>query len=409
MDKRIEKDLKTVSIIYNQPLTQIQGINYVNNSFVMGGKYFKENGLLLRKIYAPDAVFDCTSHDHLDLIGSNVGTPAYRRERKLRMFLRELLSSNHLLGAGIKMFFNYTVNAKKAINRLSKSNDDSDYLIFQDVESVRQYYKRFGRKDGIKSVLILHCSNHPLEQMEPTFWGYYKHDWLKKRSYRQCKEAMSLVDKVVYLSEHAVNASPLPLMKKTYVFNGVEDVDNILVAPPSIPLQFIIVASVTYHKGQLNIIEALSLLSQETLGKIHLTIVGGGNEFELCQQLVKERKLEDVVTMTGRRNDVTEILKGMDVFILPSLSEGMPMSILEAMRQGLYIMATPVGGIPEMIEEDYGEFITREPQELADAITRVSAEKIVTQESKQKSRSRYETDFTLRKMIERYSNVLKSL
>lgn len=409
MDKRIEEKMKTVSIVYNQPLTQIQGINYVNNSLVMGGKYFKENGLLLNKIYAPDVVFDCTSHDHLDLIGSNVGTAAYQRERKLRVFLRELLSSEHLLGAGIKLFFNYTVNAKKAVNRMSKENDDSDYLIFQDMESVRQYYKRFGIKDGVKSVLILHCSNHPLEQKEPSFPGYYKHEWLKRRSYRQCEEAIGLVDKVVYLSQHAWNASPLPVTKKTYIFNGVEDIANVSINPPLKPLQFVIVASVTYHKGQLNIIEALSQLNPKTLSKMHLTIVGGGNEFELCQQLVKDKKLEDVVTMTGRRNDVAEILKGMDVFILPSLSEGMPMSILEAMRQGLYIMATPVGGIPEMIEEDYGEFITREPQELADAITRVSADKIVTQESKQKSRSRYETDFTLRKMIERYSNVLKSL
>ena len=171
MDKRIEEKMKTVSIVYNQPLTQIQGINYVNNSLVMGGKYFKENGLLLNKIYAPDVVFDCTSHDHLDLIGSNVGTAAYQRERKLRVFLRELLSSEHLLGAGIKLFFNYTVNAKKAVNRMSKENDDSDYLIFQDMESVRQYYKRFGIKDGVKSVLILHCSNHPLEQKEPSFPG----------------------------------------------------------------------------------------------------------------------------------------------------------------------------------------------------------------------------------------------
>lgn len=409
MDKRIERELKTVSIIYNQSLTQIQGINYVNNSFVMGGKYFKENGLLLSKIYAPDAVFDCTTHEHLDLIGSNVGTVSYQRERRLRVFLRELLSSEHLLGAGIKMFFNFTVNAKKAINVMAKSNDNSDYLIFQDMESVRQYYMKFGRKDGVKSVLILHCSNHPLEQKEPSFPGYYKHEWLKKRSYRQCDEAMGLVDKVVYLSQHAWNASSLPAERKTFIFNGVEDIVNISVVPPSILLQFVIVASVTYHKGQLCVVEALSLLSHDLLSKLHLTIVGGGNEFELCQQLVKVKKLENVVTMTGRRNDVAEMLRGMDVFILPSLSEGMPMSILEAMRQGLYIMATKVGGIPEMIEDGYGEFITREPRELADAITRVVTENVVTQETKQKSRARYEKDFTLRRMIECYSDLLQSL
>ena len=401
--------MKKVSIVYNQPLTQIQGINYVNNSFVMGGKYFKENGLLLNKIYAPDAVFDCTAYEHLDLIGSNVGTASYQRERRLRVFLRELLSSDHLLGAGIKMFFNYIVNAKKTINVLSKSNDDSDYLIFQDIYSVCQYYKIFGRKDGVRSVLILHCSNHPLEQTEPTFPGYFKHEWLKKRSYKRCDDAMAMVDKVIYLSEHAENASPLEKDNKTHIYNGVEDIEVTNIMPPSKPIQFVIVGSVTVRKGQLNLVEALGLLDKETLNKLHLTIVGGGNEFEICQQLVKEKNLEDVVTMTGPRNDVAEILKRMDVFLLPSLSEGMPMSILEAMRQGLYIMASDTGGIPEMIGEGYGELVTRAPHDLANAIRRLVVNNTVTLESKHKSRARFEKDFTLKKMIERYSNVLLSL
>jgi len=401
--------MKSVSIVYCQPLTQIQGINYVNNSFVMGGKYFKEHNLELRHIYAPDVMFDCTTHDHLGLIGSNVGTAAYQRERKIRVFIRELLSSKYLLGASIKMFFNYTMNAKKTINRMIRENDDSDYLIFQDMYSVRQFYKKFGNNTGKKSLLILHCSNHPLEQIEPTFPGWFKYECLKKHSYKKCDEAMGLVDKVIFLSEHAWNASSLPVAKKTYIFNGVEDIGNVSINSSSKPLQFVIVASVTYHKGQLNLVEAMSLLDPETLSKIHLTIVGGGNEFDKCQQLVKDKKLENVVTMTGRRNDVADILKRMDVFILPSLSEGMPMSILEAMRQGLYVMATEVGGIPEMIEEGYGEFIIRDPQPLAESIRRVISENVVTQESKQKSRERYEKDFTLRKMIEQYSETLLSL
>ena len=401
--------IKKVSIVYNQSLTQIQGINYVNNSFVMGGKYFAEHGLLLDKIYAPDTVFDCTKHNHLFLIGSNVNTLLYKRQRKLRVFLREIFSSNYLLGASIKMYLNFTYNAKKAINNLIKSNDDSDFIIFQDMDSARQYFRRVGKNDKVKTILLLHCSNHPLEQAETVFPGFYKYPKLKAMAYRRCEETMHLVDKVVYLSEHAVNASLLPAKRKTYVFNGVEDLEKITVTPPSRPLQFVIVASVTYHKGQLIIIEALSLLSQEILSKLHLTIVGGGNEFELCQQLVKDKKLENVITMTGRRNDVAEILKGMDVFILPSLSEGMPMSILEAMRQGLYIMATPVGGIPEMIEPEYGEFIQRDPQTLADAIKHVVDRRIIGFEAKQKSRERFVSDFTLKKMIERYSNTLLSL
>lgn len=400
--------MKKVSIVYNQPLTQIQGINYVNNSFVMGGKYFKDNGLMLNRIYAPDAVFDCTTHDHLDLIGSNVGTAAYQRERKFRVFLRELLSSKYLLGASIKLYFNHTVNARKAIKNLINAHDDSDYLIFQDIETVRQYYKK-SEKNKVKSILILHCSNHPLEQAIHTFPGYFKYKCLKERMYKRCDEAMGLVDKVVYLSKHAVDASPLPVDKKTYIFNGVED---IVYEPTDIDCnitRLVSVGSVTIHKGQLQLVEAMALLPEDVKKKVQLTIVGGGNEYEECKQLIKDRGVENIVKMTGPRNDVAEILKEQDVFMLPSLSEGMPMSILEAMRQGLYIMATETGGIPEMIGDDYGEFVTRDPDELAAAVKRVVTGGVVCPVNKEKSRARFEKDFTLRKMIERYSETLLSL
>ena len=220
---------------------------------------------------------------------------------------------------------------------------------------------------------------------------------------------MAHVNKVVYLSEHAVRASPLPAEKKTYIFNGVEDIDYIPTEIDNAATRLVSVGSVTIRKGQLQLVEAMALLPVEVRRKIRLTIVGGGNEYEECKQLIKDRAVEDIVTMTGPRNDVAEILKEQDVFLLPSLSEGMPMSILEAMRQGLYIMATDTGGIPEMIGEGYGELVTRDPKELADAITHVVRDKVVTTESKQKSRERFEKDFTLRKMIERYSKTLLSL
>ncbi len=398
--------MKKVSIVYNQPLTQIQGINYVNNSFVVGGKYFKEHGLLLSRIYAPDVTFDCTTHNNLDVIGSDVGTSSYKRERKLRVILRELLSSEYLLGAWIKKYFNYTLNAQKAVKRMVY--DDSDYLIFQDMESVKAYHNKY-KNSNVKTILILHTSDHPLEQIIPAFPGYYNNKWLRRRAYNECDKVMTMVDKVVYLSKHALEASPLKDNKKAYIFNGVEDIDSVVIMPPSNPLQLVSVGSVSIRKGQLVLVEALSLLDKDILRRLHLTIVGGGNDYEECVELVKEKELQGDVTMMGPRNDVAEILKKMDVFVLPSQFEGMPMSIIEAMRQGLYIMSTATGGIPEMIEDSYGELITRDPHELAKSIKQLVENGVVTPDAKLQSRNRYEADFTLSKMIERYSNVLLSL
>lgn len=399
--------MKKVSIVYSQPLTQIQGINYVNNSFVMGGEYFRENGLLLDKIYAPDCVFDCTTHDRLDLIGSNVNTPSYQRERKVRTFLRKLLSSNNLIGASIKIFFNFKLNAKKTVERLA--SDDSDYLIFQDLGSVREYFKKYGKKRKTKTILILHCSKHPLEQVIPSFHGYYKYSFLKKRALKRCDETMHLVDKVVYLNNNAVSFSPLKEDKKTYVYNGVEDISNWSITEASDQIRLVCVANLSEHKGQTIIIEALRRLPKEVLEKVKLSLVGTGLALDECMTKVKRYDLDSHVSMLGQRNDVAEILKSQDVFVLPSISEGMPMSIIEAMRQGLYIMATPVGGILEMIEPEYGEFISRNPQELADAIVKLVNNHKVTESAKLASRQRFEKDFNLKSMINGYSNVLHSL
>lgn len=401
--------MKKISILFNQSLKLIQGINYVNNSFVMGGEYFKEYGLELSKIYAPDGVFDCKNQDHLTLIGSDIGTRAYRKKRIIREFLREMFSSKYLLGAWIKLYFNHIRNGKKVIENFIKTDDDSDYLIFQDMESLFQYCKRGLKNDRVKTLLILHCSNHPLEQMIPDFIGFFSHVKLKNRYIARCDEAMDAVDKVVYLSKHAVECSPLQSDKITCIFNGIEDLERVSVVPVHNPLQLVSVGSVNIHKGQHLIIEAVALLNKEQRDKMHVTIVGGGNEYGLCKHLVEKNCLQDTITMTGPRNDVAEILKEMDVFVLPSKSEGMPMSILEAMRQGLYIISTETGGIPEMIEPEYGELVTRDIKQLSTAIKSLVEDEKVTFETKLSSRKRYEDDFTLRKMIERYSHVLLSI
>ena len=287
--------------------------------------------------------------------------------------------------------------------------DDSDYLIFQDLGSAREYHKKYGNVRKAKTILILHCSKHPLEQVIPSFQGYYKYSFLKKRALKRCDETMRLVDKVVYLNNNAVSYSPLTDDKKTFVYNGVEDISNWKPTETSDLIRLVCVASLSDHKGQTIIIDALHLLPKDVLDKVHLTLVGAGLALDECKSKIKEYNLESHVEMLGQRNDVADILKSQDVFVLPSISEGMPMSIIEAMRQGLYIMATPVGGILEMIEPEYGEFITRNPQELAVAIERLVVEQKVTEASKLASRHRFEKDFNLKVMIDGYSNVLHSL
>ncbi len=78
-------------------------------------------------------------------------------------------------------------------------------------------------------------------------------------------------------------------------------------------------------------------------------VVGDGPRRETLTQMAKELGIEDAVVFAGARDDVPSLLKLMDVFVLSSLSEGSPNAVLEAMAAGLPVVATDVGGLPDMV------------------------------------------------------------
>ena len=80
-----------------------------------------------------------------------------------------------------------------------------------------------------------------------------------------------------------------------------------------------------------------------------LWIVGGGDEAAALAQLCAELDLGSVVRFCGERRDVGNWLRGADVFVLSSASEGLPISMLEAMAAGLPAIVTDVGGLPELV------------------------------------------------------------
>ena len=101
-----------------------------------------------------------------------------------------------------------------------------------------------------------------------------------------------------------------------------------------------------------------------------LLIVGDGPLREQIAQQIQKANLGAHVLMLGSRPDIPHILAAMDVFALTSTTEGMPMTILEAMASSVPVVATKVGGIPSVIRDrETGIVIApRAPEELARAI-----------------------------------------
>lgn len=141
------------------------------------------------------------------------------------------------------------------------------------------------------------------------------------------------------------------------------------------------VANFTAKKSQRTLLDAFARVS---IGRpeARLILVGDGPLRPQLEARASEIGLDDRVLFTGTRDDVQSLLPAFDVFALPSLYEGLPIALLEAMAAGIPPVVTPVGGLPEIITDEVdGYFVpTEQPRALATAIlTLLQDERLRTQ------------------------------
>jgi glycosyltransferase involved in cell wall biosynthesis len=113
------------------------------------------------------------------------------------------------------------------------------------------------------------------------------------------------------------------------------------------------IGSLNKNKNHALLINALAEMVTSR-NSLHLYIIGEGEEQEVLKKQIKELKLEKKITLLGLvdHKSISEWMKATDIFILPSRNEGTPNSLLEAMASGLPVIASKIGGIPELIQEN---------------------------------------------------------
>lgn len=149
---------------------------------------------------------------------------------------------------------------------------------------------------------------------------------------------------------------------------------------------------------------------KEVNSRIKLMIVGDGPLFESLRSLVRSLKLEESVLFTGERRDIPELLTVMDIFVLPSLFEGLPISLIEAMASGLPVVASRVGGIPEVIEKNNGILVQPDDTEgLKDALLTLLNDEETRIAMGKENRKRVKAHFSLSKMTAEYESVYATL
>jgi glycosyltransferase involved in cell wall biosynthesis len=138
-------------------------------------------------------------------------------------------------------------------------------------------------------------------------------------------------------------------------------------------------------------------------------IVGDGPLKGELLRMVRELGIEQRVFFLGFRRDVREVLSSADAFVLTSLHEGIPMSLLEAMSIGLPAVATRVGGIPEVIEDGSSGFLVTPGDEEAIAAAIVAALSESGREISIHGRERVQREFSLTGMAAHTDRIYRSL
>lgn len=215
-------------------------------------------------------------------------------------------------------------------------------------------------------------------------------------------------------SRHYLCSKGVDSDKVVTVHNGIMD---ILVQSPvnlstyideSVPT-LLTASRITEVKGLSYLLHALKILKDKGL-KFHYFMIGEGPDLHKLKVQCHSLELDSVITFMGYQNNVAEWLAACNIFVLPSLYEYHSIAVLEAMRSGMAIVATTVGGNTESLTDGV-EGIMVPPADvcaLADAIERLLVNSDARAQFGLAARKRFEKEFTEIVMMRNLIRVLKS-
>ncbi len=240
------------------------------------------------------------------------------------------------------------------------------------------------------------------------FYGYFGR--IKTRIFIWTERAAAIItDRIITLTERGktehVELKIAPAQKFVTISSGIDI--NAQVGPDPVPfvvppgeLIFGSVARLDPVKGTKYLLDAMALVVKQC-PQSHLFLVGDGSEAEKLRLQCVQLGIADKVTFTGFQKQPEIFIRVMDVFVLASLNEGMGRVILEAMVQGKPVIATKVGGVPELIEDGQNGLIVApgDADALASAMIRIGKDRVLREAMGGRARAAVTHRFDLWKMV----------
>ncbi len=246
-----------------------------------------------------------------------------------------------------------------------------------------------------------------------------------KRRHLFIERMLSLfTDKIICVSEavrnYVVDNERISAKKVAVIYNGAGKAFCAETEPPSSidrtslnwthdDIVVVTVASITRHKGHRVLIDAIFRLSG-IHKNLRLLLVGDGPLRKELASYVAALGLSGKIVFAGQARDVRPYLRLSDIFVLPSTErEGLGVALIEAMAQGLPLVGTRLGGIPEVIEGNANGFLVppNNIEELACAIERLMTGKDMNRRMGQMGRKIFEKKFTLEIMMAKMERLYK--
>jgi N-acetyl-alpha-D-glucosaminyl L-malate synthase BshA len=142
-----------------------------------------------------------------------------------------------------------------------------------------------------------------------------------------------------------------------------------------------------------------------------LMLVGDGPDRHRIERLVNELKLQDRVLLTGFRSDIPNLFQCSDVAVLCSETESAPLTLLEALSCGLPVIATNVGGIPEIVTDGENGFLVqvKHPEGIAEKILELNNHKALRERLGLKARQNILRNYTAERVVRQYLDVYEEV
>lgn len=156
------------------------------------------------------------------------------------------------------------------------------------------------------------------------------------------------------------------------------------------------------EKAHADLIKAMALLRGESR-RVRCVIIGDGPELRALTELTQSLRISDDVQLLGARDDVLDLISALDVAVICSRHEGSPLAVLEYMAVGVPIVATAVGGIPELIDDGVHGVLVEQgrPPALAGAIARLLDDEALAKRLGEQAQQRQRAEYALEVVVRR--------